>query len=691
MSNKSQRIRTTVNSNDKYLTVKLENDVDFFEILSLRISQKDVYGNFNSDYGVIIGRVIANDGITVPNAKISVFIPITDEDKERADISTIYPYTTPRDKDLNGVRYNLLPRVAVNNPFLTEGQYSPQVPVGTFPTKEEITTNDTFLEVYEKYYKFTTVTNQSGDYMIFGVPVGVQTVHMSVDITDIGEFSMTPGTMINTLGYSPSLFTDNGTKVRFSTDLETLPNIETQDIAVEVRPFWGDVENFEIGITRQDFKIRAKLVSSFSIFGTIFTDAFYAGWGSNGNLNYMIPNEDLEGETASEKTRFNLDIESKRNGDVEINVFYYPNRVSDADILSGNVNTKEDIVLLQPSEYSQILDKGMFIITVPCNRRKKIVNEFGELIDVDDDNVNGIFTEFIGFITIKYGSDLTNALSRAPSDGNRIDIVKIKVPQNNAINSDTIIDDNTTFTFNYSIDDTVTFERGTPPNGTANSILRNEAWRKQCFKFEFGNIYSIAKFNTVLHPDAGFPSDNLAYGEYNNLSNNPRTNHSIIISNSSPESVGFEMVTNAQARVDYVNLDSNSSDPLVNVFGAEWLNLCFYLPQVRITTAGTTDASDTVTDYKDNVAGYVRTNTQLVAGTVLDNSLFLRSDFHKATFIKTPRQDLLRMATQPKGFYGTDFLTPLDGNYKGTGSEKYFYKGVGNANIIQFLIDNGIL
>ena len=43
--------------------------------------------------------------------------------------------------------------------------YKPRQPFGTFPSKEEISTNETLLEIYEKYYKFTTTTNDSGDYM----------------------------------------------------------------------------------------------------------------------------------------------------------------------------------------------------------------------------------------------------------------------------------------------------------------------------------------------------------------------------------------------------------------------------------------------------------------------------------------------------------------------------------------------
>ena len=270
--NKSQRIYfntgNTGNQNqDKYIKVKLEQDIETLEFMSLKIGTADVYQNFNADYGVLVGRVLANGGIGIPNAKISIFIPLTDEDSNDSEIYSIYPYKTPRDKNNEGKRYNLLPRVGEKNP--TTGIIKPKQPFGSFPIKEEIVGNPPFLSVYKKYYKYTALTNNAGDYMIFGVPIGEQTIHLSVDITDIGEYSMTPAAMVTNLGYSPNLFTDNNSKIKSSKDLNDLPNIETQEITVDIKSFWGDTENFEIGITRQDFRIRSVLTNTFTIFGSV--------------------------------------------------------------------------------------------------------------------------------------------------------------------------------------------------------------------------------------------------------------------------------------------------------------------------------------------------------------------------------------------------------------------------------------
>lgn len=228
----------------------------------MRIKQEEVYRKFASNYGVIVGRVIANGGFGVPNAKVSVFIPISEEDKNDVVISQIYPYERVDDINNEGVRYNLLE---------DEKQSNCHVPVGTFPNKRKVLDNEVILEIYDKYYKYTTVTNESGDYMIFGVPTGQQTVHMDVDLSDIGFLSLKPYDLINQ-GYNPNLFSSN-TEFKSSTDLESLVQIQSSNQTLNVLPFWGDVEENEIGINRVDFNLNNEITPVSVFFGSIFTDS----------------------------------------------------------------------------------------------------------------------------------------------------------------------------------------------------------------------------------------------------------------------------------------------------------------------------------------------------------------------------------------------------------------------------------
>jgi len=108
--NKSQRIFFNINdpsNNDKFIKVKLEQKVKTLEFMSLKFKTEDAYKNFNSDYGILVGRVIANDNVGIPNAKISIFIPLNEEDKNNDEIYSIYPYETPRDlnNEVNDIIY----------------------------------------------------------------------------------------------------------------------------------------------------------------------------------------------------------------------------------------------------------------------------------------------------------------------------------------------------------------------------------------------------------------------------------------------------------------------------------------------------------------------------------------------------------------------------------------------------------
>ena len=103
---RSYRIHTDI-LNDKVLNVNMKQDFEFLEVLSLKLAQKDAYKIHSSNYGVIVGRVLANDAFGIPNAKVSVFIEKDGTDS--TDIENLYPYREVTSKDKNSRRYNLLP------------------------------------------------------------------------------------------------------------------------------------------------------------------------------------------------------------------------------------------------------------------------------------------------------------------------------------------------------------------------------------------------------------------------------------------------------------------------------------------------------------------------------------------------------------------------------------------------------
>ena len=351
---KSYRIRTTPGS-EKTINIQLEQDFEFLEILSLKINQGEIYNRMCSDYGVVVGRVIVNNGFGVPNARVSVFIPISDLDLENPIISELYPYKTISDINEDGYRYNLLPK---------EPSYNGHSATGNFPSKTEILTDQSYVEVYDKYYKFSVRTNESGDYMIFGVPTGTQTILMDVDLSDIGCFSLSPQDLLD-IGIAVDSQVD-GSRFKKSTNLNELPQIVSLNKIIEVSPLWGEPEICLLGITRSDFDLTASLniniqptaVFMGSLISTTNDDSVRVSCTPRNNTGNLCELVSGPGEIVAIRQTINIDTVGR------------PILESYSLIEGGKV----------------IDSDGTFLVNVPMNLNYIITNEFGEQVLSDDPN-----------------------------------------------------------------------------------------------------------------------------------------------------------------------------------------------------------------------------------------------------------------------------------------------------------------
>lgn len=344
------RISTRIGEDQK-IVVELKNDFDLLEILSLKFTQSDIYTSMCSDYGVVVGRISINNGLGIPNARVSIFIPISEEDKEDEVISSLYPYTDVLEKNSDGYRYNLLP---------SRKQHSGHIPTGTFPDQKDILTREEILEVYEKYYKYTVKTNDSGDFMIWGVPIGSQTIHIDVDLSDMGCFSLTPDDFINQ-GFTIDSFKNEYT-FKSSNDIDSLPQIVTFNQTIDVYPFWGNENLCEIGITRVDFDLSNKglrIEPRAYVIGGTFTDS-----GKNSVNKNCVPRSRM-GTKCDLTTKTGI-VESIR----------FTNRKDE--------NYRPILESLDLN--SEIDEDGSFMFSVPMNMDYIYTNEFGENEYTNDTN-----------------------------------------------------------------------------------------------------------------------------------------------------------------------------------------------------------------------------------------------------------------------------------------------------------------
>jgi hypothetical protein len=348
---KSYRIRTSVGNStqsDKTIKVQVDQDFDFLEILSLKLTQSDVYRSFCSDYGVVVGRVVANGGYGIPNAKVSVFVPIDAVDQNDPVISALYPYKNVTDKNEDGYRYNLLPYTP---------SYEGHAATGTFPTRDDVLTRTEVLQIYEKYYKYTVKTNESGDYMIVGVPLGNQQVMLDLDLSDMGCFSLRPTDLIRMNLGNPKQF--DGNQFKSSVDLSSLPQIVNQRRSISVSSFWGTGDVCDVGITRVDFDLRDLNI-------TIEPTATFMGSIMTSNDSVMIKN--------------NCKPNSEQ-GDL-CGMVAGPGRIlAVRQTINSNLNGDPILEQYQLEQGGKVIDEnGAFVVDVPMNLDYVTTNEFGELI-----------------------------------------------------------------------------------------------------------------------------------------------------------------------------------------------------------------------------------------------------------------------------------------------------------------------
>ena len=453
---KSYRIRTQPGV-DKNIRINVNQDFDFLEILSLKLRQDDVYTRFCADYGVIAGRVIVNGGYGIPNATVSVFVPLDPEDEDDVVISTLYPYKTLDIKNDDGYRYNLLPY---------RQEYGGHTPTGTFPDREDVLTRKEVLEVYDKYYKFTVKTNESGDFMIIGVPLGIQTVVLDLDLSNIGCFSLRPADLIRMGMAGPEQF--NGDQFKSSTDLASLPQIVNIKIDADVTSFWGEEELCDVGITRVDFDLRdiGIEVKPHSIFmGSIFSTAEEDFLKTNckpkkdsGNLCDLVSSS---GTILAVRQTINYDT----NGRPILEQYSLPE--------GGKI----------------IDDEGTWLTEVPMNLDYVTTNEFGEQILSNDPTV-GIPTKAKYRFRIQYQNEdgLENNILRADYL-----VPNIKEWGWSAGNTSQPTDLNAQlFSYGFSLDWNDYGDTGT----TIGLQMIQEAinCEDRFYEFHFNKVYTIANF-----------------------------------------------------------------------------------------------------------------------------------------------------------------------------------------------------
>jgi hypothetical protein len=455
------RILTNVGKDNK-ITVELKQDYELLEILSLKFSQKDAYASYCSDYGVVCGRISVNNGLGIPNARVSIFVPLKEEHENDPVISALYPYKEADDKNEAGYKYNLLP---------SRQQHGGHEPTGTFFDQTDILTREEVLEVFETYYSYTVKTNEAGDFMIWGVPLGNQTLHVDVDLSDIGAFSLRPYDFMRQ-GAGVDKF-KNKYKFKSSEDLITLPQIVSYNKSIEVYPFWGNEEYCEIGLTRTDFDLVERGVNiqpKAFLIGGVYTDG-----GKNSISKNCVPRA---------KMGRKCDLVAK-SAKVELIRFTSAKDENNKPIL-------EQVVINE-----DIPDDGGFVIPLEMNMDYIYTNEFGENEITNDPN-KGVATSACYRARININD---NDLARVRQNADYL-IPNIREYGSYSNTNWTIDDKSYAWSLNWSDYPTTAVS-----NDSTLGILYNENGKyfpkDYFYRFNYNKVYTVSSFQSSYHNDYG--------------------------------------------------------------------------------------------------------------------------------------------------------------------------------------------
>ena len=350
MENQSTyRIRTKLGETEPInIPISFMQEYNSFEVLSLKLNVNENYNTYKSTEGIVVGRVsTANNGLGIPNVRVSIFVP-KGQYSQTEEEEVLYPFSSPTDKDGDKIRYNLLP---------SESDVDCYQVIGTMPSKRKILDNETVCEVFEKYYKYTTVTNEAGDFMLTNIPVGNQRIHIDADLSDIGPFlSQRPYDMIENLGFNKNKF-DSTRQFKTSNDLDSLAQVISQTKSVYVYPYWGDVteNNSDLKITRTDLSLNYEFKTSAIFIGSVITD--------------KQSNSIMQNCTATPKSGKMSDMVTGA-GRIEMIRKTIDNKVEQYRIKGDDL----------------INDDGVWCYMIPMNLDYVRTDEFGNIIPTDDPN-----------------------------------------------------------------------------------------------------------------------------------------------------------------------------------------------------------------------------------------------------------------------------------------------------------------
>lgn len=249
---------------DMHINIKLERSFDVLNTMNIYNRAQNEWPTQSSPTGVIIGRLEALQEILDENGN-KVRIPLRNVPIGIFNESEAFPTISSVDEDGDRIRLNLKENSLLEADYFnrdswaldTSDQFSKSLPEDLTNTPDQ--------------FKYVTITNQHGEFIIYDVPVGNQVLFFEVDLLKQGLTK--DEVALNFFPYP----TDT------SPNVDRIPHFLFRQIPIDVFPAWGD---FQTGYTEINISANIDLRKWATYY---IPPVVYGGEGFQVNSMEMLP------------------------------------------------------------------------------------------------------------------------------------------------------------------------------------------------------------------------------------------------------------------------------------------------------------------------------------------------------------------------------------------------------------------
>jgi hypothetical protein len=250
---------------DYHMNVKVNRSIGTLDTLNIYNVSLNEPPKFSNNTGVLVGKLEAIQVLNDENGE-KIRIPLKNSVVGIFNPSEKFPSISSSDSEGNRIRLNLYETIPqVDNPYDLKGFSSFQ----SYLTDINYSKADNENKTIPEEYKYTTVTNERGEFILQNIPIGQQTLMIEVDLL---KFGLEPEEIA--LNFFPYPSQDDP-------NVSEIPHLFFGQYPINIVPSWGD---FQTGYTEMSLTVALDLRK----WNTYYTYPIAAKYGQGATRPYVL-------------------------------------------------------------------------------------------------------------------------------------------------------------------------------------------------------------------------------------------------------------------------------------------------------------------------------------------------------------------------------------------------------------------